>query len=84
MRLVTRITGTGSRDEYITITQEYKGRRELTQGRIQEFKKGGSFKRVRAERAEKFRVTTPTFAKPLTTPIFIKTRLHELYLMTVI
>ena len=34
------------------------------QGRIQEFKKGGSFKRVRAERAEKFWVTTPTFAKP--------------------
>ena len=34
------------------------------QGRIQEFKKGGSFKRMRAERTEKFRVTTPTFAKP--------------------
>ena len=31
------------------------------QGRIQEFEKGGSFKRVRAERAEKFWVTTPTF-----------------------
>jgi len=25
------IAGTGSRDEYITITQEYKGTRELTQ-----------------------------------------------------
>jgi len=35
-----------------------------SQGRIQEFKKGGSFKIVRAERAEKFWVTTPTFAKP--------------------
>ena len=35
-----------------------------TQGRIQEFKKGGSFKSVRVERAEKFWVTMPTFAKP--------------------
>ena len=33
------------------------------QRRIQEFKKGGSFKRVRAKRAENFRVTTPTFAE---------------------
>ena len=32
------------------------------QGRIQELKKGGSFERVRAERAEKFWVTTPTFS----------------------
>ena len=34
------------------------------QGRIQELKKVGSFERVRAEHAEKFWVTTPTFAKP--------------------
>ena len=33
------------------------------QGRIQELKKGVCFERVRAERGEKFWVTTPTFAK---------------------
>ena len=38
--------------------------RNLHQERIQEFKEGGSFKIVCAERAEKFWVTTPTFAKP--------------------
>ena len=37
---------------------------DIMQGWIQEFKKGGSFKRVHAERGEKFRLTTPTFAKP--------------------
>jgi len=30
------------------------------QWRIQEFKEGGSFKRVRAERTDKFMVTKPT------------------------
>ena len=34
------------------------------QRRIQEFEKGGSFKRVHKERGDNFRVTTPTFAKP--------------------
>ena len=47
------------------------------QGRIQEFKKGGSFKRVRAERAEKNLVDHAYVCQ--TTPILIKTRLHELY-----
>ena len=36
----------------------------IDQGRIQEFKKGGCFERVRAKRAEKFGVTTPISAKP--------------------
>jgi hypothetical protein len=31
----------------------------FSQGRIQEFKKGGSVKRVRAKRAENFGLTTP-------------------------
>jgi len=43
------------------------------QRRIQEFKKGGSFERVR----ENFGVTMPTFAKPC--PFLIKTHLRELY-----
>ena len=41
---------------------EYYKSSKHEQGRIQELKKGGSFERVRAERAEKFWVSTPTFA----------------------
>ena len=46
------------------------------QGWIQEFKKGGSFKRVHAERAEKFWVTTPTFAK--LHPFYLKLELNQI------
>ena len=35
----------------------------LMQGRIQDFEMGGSYQ-VRAKRARKFLVTTPTFPKP--------------------
>ena len=56
------------RQEDLTARKQYRSElveddddyAEHMQGRIQEFKKGGSFK----ECARKFRVTTPTFAKP--------------------
>jgi len=49
----------------------------LPQGRIQEFKKGGSFKRVHMWSTPKILGDHTHFCQ--TTPILIKTHLHELY-----
>ena len=61
--IVTRWSTTVTRCLQLRLEYHRVGRLYMYQGQIQEFKKGGSFKRVHTDRAEKFRVTTPTFAK---------------------
>ena len=46
-RKVVVAAGTGSRDEYIMITQEYKGRRELTQSSCPKVTRGRCLLHVR-------------------------------------